>query len=163
MLIEAFRKLKGYELVLAGGLLPADKDYIRRLRLEAKNLNIRIVPNPSFDLLTRLYNASSIYWHAAGYRETNPENMEHFGISTVEAMSAGSVPVVYNGGGLPEIVREGRDGYLWTNIHELVNKTRRIITNPGKKLPQHAIARSKEFSTTKFTDGFDQLLTDITR
>lgn len=37
---------------------------------------------------------------------------EAFGISVVEAMAAGLAPVVSRNGGMPEIVEEGRNGYL---------------------------------------------------
>ena len=53
--------------------------------------------------------------------------MEHFGISTVEAMSAGAVPIVYRGGGQVEIVRDDENGMLWKTIDELTTKTRTII------------------------------------
>ncbi len=47
--------------------------------------------------LADLYARASIFWHAAGLgedAEDDPNRMEHFGISIVEAMSAGAVPVV---------------------------------------------------------------------
>ena len=43
-----------------------------------------------------LYRDAKIFWHAAGMKSDEtiyPELAEHFGISTVEAMSAGCVPV----------------------------------------------------------------------
>lgn len=171
VLIEAFRTalkkriFEGYELVLSGGMLPADESYLRRLKTAAKTLPVRILPNTSFKMLSSLYGSAMIYWHAAGYHETNPEHMEHFGISTVEAMSAGAVPVVFNGGGLPEIVREGENGYLWANIDELLVKTRTIISGGPLRasLSKKAKGRSEKFSTVKFTSEFDKLLTGIKR
>lgn len=158
VLIEAFRSVRGYELVLAGGLLDPDKPYLARLRTAAKTLPVRLLPNISFEKLGDLYNSAEVYWHAAGYRETNPERMEHFGITTVEAMSAGAIPVVYNGGGLTEIVREGEDGYLWTTTTELIQKTAKAIH--GK----HTLSmrsRAGQFSEKIFTASFDALLATI--
>jgi glycosyltransferase involved in cell wall biosynthesis len=86
--------------------------------------------------------------------------MEHFGISTVEAMSAGGVPVVYNGGGLPEIVRDGKDGFLWKSTDELIDKTVSIIAGTGN-YSEKAVRRSKEFSVNRFTNAFDALLAAI--
>lgn len=160
VLIEAFRKIQGYELVFAGGLLPADEPYLKRLKLAAKNLRVRFVPNISFEKMVEVYNQARIYWHGAGYHETNPERMEHFGITTVEAMSAGAIPVVYHGGGLPEIVREGKDGYLWANTDELLEKTKKVIMRSDTF---SAVNRAKEFSTEKFTASFDRLLESITK
>ena len=39
---------------------------------------------------------------------------EHFGITTVEAMAAGCVPVVIDKADQREIVRHVTDGYRWT-------------------------------------------------
>jgi len=38
-------------------------------------------------------------------------SLEHFGITTVEAMAAGCVPLVYDSGGQAEIVSSGYNGY----------------------------------------------------
>ncbi len=55
--------------------------------------------------------------------------MEHFGITTGEAMSAGCVPVVINKGGQPEIVRDGVDGFVWNDSRELKEITLKLITD----------------------------------
>ena len=47
--------------------------------------------------LDALYRRAAVYWHATGLGEdldADPVRAEHFGITTVEAMSAGAVPVV---------------------------------------------------------------------
>jgi len=43
---------------------------------------------------------------------------EHFGITIVEAMSAGCVPVVHDSGGPKEIVN-GERGFRWQNLEEI--------------------------------------------
>lgn len=169
VLIEAFRKaaheLGEYSLVLAGGLLPSEVKYFEKLQLEAKGSAVRFYPNCSFSELTKLYNQASIYWHAAGIGGKRPESMEHFGITTVEAMSAGCVPIVHNAGGQSEIVRDGKTGFLWNDTGELIAKTQSILGD--KKLYEHmsqkATKRSKDFSVSVFTKAFDSLLNDITK
>ncbi|MBU4190339.1 MAG: glycosyltransferase, partial [Candidatus Thermoplasmatota archaeon] len=62
---------------------------------------------------------------AAGFgvdEEKEPEKVEHFGITTVEAAAAGCVPVVIRKGGQPEIVKEGINGLLWEKEEELIEK-----------------------------------------
>ena len=49
--------------------------------------------------------------------------MEHFGITTVEAMAAGCVPVVINKAGQREIVEDGVSGFLWNTWGELKDRT----------------------------------------
>src|SRR3989344_5565207 len=99
-LIMAFKnfladyKTKDWSLHLAGSAGDGDKDYLEQLKKMAEGLPIKFYPNLSYDKLIRLYGESSIYWHAAGFGETDPTKMEHFGIAIVEAMAGGCVPVV---------------------------------------------------------------------
>lgn len=166
VMIELFRKaakskkFPEFELALAGGLQPADKTYIDSLRRSAKGLPVRLYPNCTFDTLTRLYNESRIYWHAAGFGQRRPEDMEHFGITTVEAMSAGCIPVVFNGGGQSEIITHN----LWTTPDECIDMTEHIILNKKEQdgFRKDVIQRSKKFSVETFTKAFDNLLSDIT-
>ncbi|MEK7543332.1 MAG: glycosyltransferase family 4 protein [Patescibacteria group bacterium] len=169
VLIEAFAKgfkntkWNGWRLVLAGGFLPGDQDYVDALKKKTKGLPICIEPNISHDQLTDYYCRASVYWHAAGYGETDPRWMEHFGITTVEAMSAGAVPVVFAGGGQPEVVDDGKNGFLWRTVDELLGKTNDVIMNKdgAMDLRKNAIEKSKQFSVNRFCDAFDALLTKI--
>jgi glycosyltransferase involved in cell wall biosynthesis len=86
--------------------------------------------------------------------------MEHFGIATVEAMSAGAVPLVYAAGGQTEIVVDGVNGELWTSEKELVDGTISLVTDATKykKLQKSAMVRSEIFNTDRFTRAFDGLI-----
>ncbi len=162
VLIEIFRKgkFKDYTLVLSGGFQPSDQKYFNSLLSSAKKLSVKLFPNVPYEKLVGLYNEARIYWHAAGYGETRPEHMEHFGITTVEAMSAGCIPVVYNGGGQSEIVSRN----LWNTPDECLDETRHIIQSKGalNGFGQDLIRQSKKFSVEAFTKAFDALLSDIT-
>ena len=166
VLIEVFRKAmkaklySGFELKLAGGLQPADKAYFDALKKAAKGLPVRFFPNCTFSTLTALYNESLVYWHAAGYSATKPEHMEHFGITTVEAMSAGCIPVVFIGGGQAEIINRN----LWTTPDECLEMTEHIIQNVKTQnaLREDMIQRAKRFNVLTFTKAFDSLLSDVT-
>lgn len=169
VLIQAFaqglkdKKLNGWKLILAGALLSSDQDYLDKLIEMAKGLPITIEANISHTRLVDYYLKSKIYWHGSGYGETDPRWMEHFGITTVEAMSAGAVPVVYDGGGQPEIVKDGENGFLWRTTRELLEKTDGIITNKNlaETLRKNAIRTSKQFSVSRFCGAFDRLLYEI--
>ncbi|MFC1653750.1 glycosyltransferase family 4 protein [Patescibacteria group bacterium] len=155
VLISAFKKLnkKNWKLVLAGGVLHGD-EYVNKLREEAKGLNIEIKTNLSYKNLKTLYSKAKIFWHAAGYDldvAKNPEKAEHFGISTVEAMSAESIPIVYNAGGLKEIVSHNKTGYLWSTVDELVLETQKVIKSEPKIL-ENVVKKSQQFSQGVFDE-----------
>lgn len=170
VLISSFERLlrikrySGYQLAIAGGVLHSDDDAVVKLRQHATGLPVTFYPNCPHETLVPLYEQASVYWHAAGYGETKPENMEHFGIAPVEAMSAGAVPLVFNGGGLPEIVTDGENGYLWKTIDELVSKTADILSDPPllTKLSERAVSSAIRFSMPIFTEKIDTLVSGVT-
>jgi glycosyltransferase involved in cell wall biosynthesis len=165
VLIEAFAKLpkkSKWKLVIAGGVLHGDK-VVADLRSKVSGKNIEILSNLGWEDIADLYAKASVYWHAAGYGldlVENPEKAEHFGISTVEAMSAGAVPVVFDGGGLPEIVTHNTHGYLWKTPQELVTYTLNIIQDDDLRiqLGKAASIRAREFSTEVFEREFKKII-----
>lgn len=157
LLINTFKKiyennLKDWSLHLVGGMGDGDKQYLEKLKKIAENLPIKFYPNLGYDELMKLYGDSSIYWHAQGFGEEDPTKMEHFGITTVEAMVGGCVPVVIGKGGQTEIVEDGKSGLLWNRLDELENLTQKLALdqNLWKKLSQGAKKRSKLFSKERF-------------
>jgi len=161
LLIEAFKDLlksgiKGWRMVIVGKVEdPQSLKIISGLRSKIKGLPIAIKTDLEHKRLRFLYGQSSIYWHAAGYGadlNKNPERAEHFGISTVEAMAAGAVPFSFSAGGQLEIIRNGENGFLWNNPHELISLTKKIIDDDKlrEKISISAIRRSENFSREIF-------------
>ena len=164
VLIEAFKKMKikGWKLMIVGGD-EEGKRYVANLKKKSQRFPIEIITNPRFDDLKRFYGQSKIFWTAAGFgfdEEKEPEKAEHFGITTVEAMAAGCVPIVIKKGGQPEIVSEGRNGLLWTSEEELREKTLRMVNNQSEwlKLSMAAQKRAKDFSQERFCEEIQKLL-----
>lgn len=158
VMIKSFRKLyedrelKDWSLHLAGSAGEGDREYVQQLENQAKGLPINFYPNLSYDKLIKLYGESLIYWHAAGFGEDDPTKMEHFGITTVEAMAGGCVPVVIGKGGQVEIVEDGKSGLLWNNLEELENLTLKLIKdeNLWHKMSEEAQVRAGNFNKDKF-------------
>lgn len=130
--IELF---KDYEYHLVGAISKAHEDikYLDEIKKIASQVeNIFIHENCKYDDLMDLYRKAKIFWHATGYNideNAEPEKMEHFGITTVEAMSYGAVPVVINKGGQKETVILQKEGFLWNNESECIEKTKFLIDN----------------------------------
>jgi len=162
--LYADRELNGWEYHLVGGLASnsAVQKYFKDCKEEAKGYPIYLHANAPFEVLKELYGKSRIFWHATGLGEDenkHPELMEHFGITTVEAMSAGCVPIVINKGGQPEIVENGISGFVFETLNELNKHTIRLIDNDAlwKKGSEACIRRSQEFSLSKFETRMKQI------
>ena len=144
-----------------GGLgpTPGHRAYFERLLALAAPSDAQVVANIDRGELKGLYERASIFWHAAGYGEdqnTRPIFVEHFGISTVEAMAAGCVPVVINKGGQPEIVEHGINGFVWETLDELRDYTMRLINDDAlrAKMSEAARKRAQVFSREAFVTNF---------
>ena len=140
LLIDAFRRLcesgiQNWRYVFAGACSESaeDRAYVSRLRENAADLPVEIQTNLTGTAINKLLSESSILWHAMGHGidpQACPHRMEHFGMVATEAQSAGAVPIVFCGGGLPEIVTPGRDGFLWSTIDELVEQSAKLASDP---------------------------------
>ena len=144
---------------LAGGAGEGDKEYIESLKKMAQGYEVYFYPNLSFEDLKILFGESQIYWHATGFGEDDPKKFEHFGITVVEAMAAGCIPVVINKGGLKEIVDQGINGYLWDTIDQLKEFTLSITEQKSlEKFTKNSIQKSKDFSKEKFVEKIRKLV-----
>jgi glycosyltransferase involved in cell wall biosynthesis len=165
-MLEVYRQLNadhslGWEYFCVGGLgaTPEHKAYFERLSNIASASGAHLVANVARGELTNLYERASIFWHAAGYGEdqnVRPIFVEHFGISTVEAMAAGCVPVVINKGGQAEIVEHGVNGFLWETLDELRDHTTRLINDDElrARMSEAARTRAQMFSRETFVANF---------
>lgn len=145
--------LVNWRLVLIGSV--EDKAYARQVTQLAKDLPVTILHQVTRAELNAWYKRAKIYWHATGYEidETlHPEKVEHFGISTVEAMAAGCAPVVINKGGQKEIMQNGLQSYLWNTTDECVTKTAELIANPNQLQNVQLMAqeRAQQFNQEHF-------------
>jgi glycosyltransferase involved in cell wall biosynthesis len=169
LLIREFQKLvnradlKSWRLVLAGGAGVGTGNFIQELKTQAQNHPIDILPNPDFRLLKKLYSQAKIFWSASGYGinpEKEPEKCEHFGITVVEAMTAGAVPIAVNLGGHPEIITHHKNGFLWGSPEDLRAYTLNLINDQTdwQTLSQAAQSRAQAFSTQNFVSNFSQII-----
>lgn len=113
-------------LVIIGSLNVSDKscvDYYNNVLSEVVDDRVKVISNCTHSEKISYLTRASIYLHAAGLgtEVDNPEAMEHFGMSLVESMSYGCVPIVFNGGGLPEIVGQEFSSKLFSSYEEMVN------------------------------------------
>jgi glycosyltransferase involved in cell wall biosynthesis len=161
-MIEVFSKLtrdwpdivRGWKFILAGGSLPNNR-YLSELdnliaQQAATNIELRV--NIPIAELKSLYQEATLFWHLCGLTQRDPSEVEHFGMTTAEAMQNGTVPIVYDGGGLRETVDHGVNGFRVRSRAELIEYSVRLFLDQGlvKELGQAARVRARTFSRANF-------------
>lgn len=154
--------MTGWQLILVGSI--EDTEYVTKLQKAKGSLPITFLHDVTREKLVELYKKSSIYWHATGYEideDIHPEKVEHFGISTIEAMAAGAVPVVHFKGGQKEILGDDLRELGWLNMAEGILKTSQIITNSTqtKTFAMKVERRANIFSKMHFDKRIKELFT----
>ncbi|MFH1561216.1 MAG: glycosyltransferase family 4 protein, partial [Patescibacteria group bacterium] len=169
VLLDAFCQmvdagLSGWRLVLIGGSLsePSQNQFLGQLKKQASDYPVEFLVNASFSDLKDYYARAKIFWHGAGYwadEKKEPWAVEHFGMTPVEAMSAGCVPVVIDKGGLKEIVRRGV-GERWQTVSELKEKTLKLINDSDlwRSYQKESLAVCQKFSKKVFSDNLKELI-----
>lgn len=168
VMIQVFKKMvdngfSGWRFVIGTSVLEKDITAFEQMKNLAKGYPITFLINQSNKNLWQIYAKAKIYWHASGYGEDlslHPELAEHFGISTVEAMSAGAVPIVINAGGQKEIVQNAENGFLWDSLEALADKTNLLAKNVKlwERLSDNAKETAKKFSKEKFSENITKLI-----
>jgi glycosyltransferase involved in cell wall biosynthesis len=172
---RAFAKLRqelpglagDWRLVLAGGVEEGGNDYLRRVEeVAADNPGVEIRTNISAEELAELYRRASLFWHLCGAGARDPGLCEHFGMTVAEAMRYGLVPIVFDGGGMPEIVDDGATGYRVAGSAGLLERTLELMidTDLRRRLGAAAAETAARFGLQRFAtevrEIFDELLTD---
>lgn len=156
--------LSNWEFHLIGGVAPGEihQEYVNKIKNEIEGYPIFLHLDAPFSELKEILSVTKIYWHATGLDESNdkaPILMEHFGITTVEAMAAGCVPVVINRGGQPEVVTAGT-GFIWETREELISYTNQLIADAAllNKMSKAALQRSTQFNKNRFYRELEDIL-----
>jgi glycosyltransferase involved in cell wall biosynthesis len=76
--------------------------------------------------------------------------MEHFGISVVEAMSSGLIPLVYKQGGPAEILSQFPE-LIYDSIDDLVEKTLKLAELDLNVIRNRLIQESRKYNVQNFT------------
>lgn len=169
MFVNNKDKFKDYEYHLVGAVSNYEEDieYLNKIKEIASYAdNVYIHENYPFKELMNLYRKAKIFWHGTGYlvdENLEPEKMEHFGITTVEAMSFGAIPVVINKGGQKETVQEGINGYRWNDEEECINKTLKVINDEEKRkeMAEICVEEAKKYSIDAFFEANRRLFNEL--
>jgi L-malate glycosyltransferase len=91
-----------------------------------------------------------------------PSELESFGLAALEAMACGVPAVCSRVGGVPEVIRDGVEGYLVEpgDVGTMAERVLRILTEPGRREEMGRAARrraSDKFCSTKIIPLYEDL------
>ncbi len=149
LFLEIARRLSEVKFAIIGSVSPEREPYFHHLQQIAP-VNVSFVMSPLRrvkDVLAR----AKIYVHCA--------RNEHFGITVVEGMAAGCVPVVHDSGGPREIVTD-EVGYRWRFVEDAVNQISSVIRDESlrRELSRRAVSRAEQFRPEAFESGLEKVL-----
>ena len=147
--LEIARRIPAVDFAIVGSISTERRSYYESLRAEAPS-NVSFIVSP-LRKVREVLGRAKVYVHTA--------LNEHFGITIVEAMSAGCVPVVHNSGGPIEIVSQDV-GYRWTSIGEAAKQVSTIIENDDlqKEKSRAAAVRAELFGPNQFESGIGKVI-----
>lgn len=173
VMIEALDELaqrgNTVDLHLVGSVPPEaeHRDYLAACLERARGLRVHFHVDAPSETVMELLESCSFYWHAAGFGVDpllRPDQCEHFGISVVEAMSAGLVPFVVANGGPAQIVEDGVSGFHYSDRAQLVSLTEAALRARPSDLAamrERAVLRSQNYSYEAFRKRWTDLAAEI--
>jgi glycosyltransferase involved in cell wall biosynthesis len=152
--IKIAKILKDLEFTIIGSLTPANRPYFTSLQKMISNYGlqkmVRLIPNATNQELIDEMSASTVYLHTmAG---------EHFGISIVEAMAAGLVPVVPTYGGCSEIVPSE---FQYGTLEEAARHISKNIEGYDKEKRRLLYQTATQFSPFRFRKMMQQYIEQV--
>lgn len=101
--------LRGWQFYIVGSVDPNMEDYLSYLRQLAQGYPIFFHLDANDETVENILGLSAFYWHMTGITMPEiPGAQEHLGLTPLEAMACGAVPICYKSGGPLETIEHGR-------------------------------------------------------
>ncbi len=152
-----------WKMYVVGGMEDSQVGYVDEVRAAGAGFPVEVIANAPRKTVEKLLSTASVFWSATGYSEDEhktPWANEHFGMTTVEAMAGGCVPIVIDRAGQKEIVGENVDGFRWTTPEQLQQRTAEVAADEHlrERLSAAATVRAQEYSEDAFADRWHSIV-----
>ncbi|NLY25344.1 MAG: glycosyltransferase family 4 protein [Bacteroidales bacterium] len=138
-------------LIIAG--IIQDEEYFNtRVKPFLKEGKIEYIGSVGDDRRDALLGNARLLVHPISFNEP-------FGLSIVEAMACGTPVVAFNKGSMPELIVDGRNGFLAENSGDAIEKIRRIDTISRQSCREHVEQNfSKEIMAGRYIEVYQKIL-----
>lgn len=136
------------------GPMPVERDYFRDVFTPAIEAAGSLV-----EYLGELEGADRDTLFAESYASLMPGSWpEPFGLAAIEALACGTPVIARRVGALPEIIRDGVDGFLGDDVDELASKVGRVDDLDRAVIRASVLER---FSAGRMTDGYEAIYREM--
>jgi glycosyltransferase involved in cell wall biosynthesis len=144
--IEAAKKA-GVKLIIAGHTYQNEGYWHSHIEKNIDGANIRYIGEQNSEQkITWLQNAKALLF---------PTQCEEvFGYTMIEAMSCGTPVIGWNNGAIPEVIKNGKSGYVVNNVEEMVEAIKNIDKISRKETRERV---ENFFSIKKMIAGYQKV------
>lgn len=136
----------GYPIKIAG-LIQDQNYYNRDIAPKLNDKNVTYLGNVSQEEGNRLLGGAKALLHPITFDEP-------FGLSVAEAMMCGTPVIAFNRGSMPELIRDGKTGYLVRTIDKAVDAVKKLADISSKDCRTHAL---EKFGIDTMADSYVQV------
>lgn len=136
-------------LIIAAKLDDADRVYFRHFvepRLSSNGL-IKWVGEVNETERNKLMSEAMAFLHPVTWREP-------FGLTLIEAMACGCPIIAFNQGSIPEIIVDGKTGFIVDDIEEMITKISEIPRIDRGECRRHVL---KNFNAERMAEAYEEL------
>src|SRR5918911_1613961 len=149
--INVARLLGNVKFKVIGSLIPINRPYFNYLDKMIQDYGLKdkitLIPNATNEEIIDAMSESMVYLHTM--------YGEHFGVSIIEAMAAGLMPIIPSYGGCSEIVPPE---YQYTTLKDAASCISRNIDEYDNKKRTYVYDIAKQFSTSRFRKMMQQYI-----
>lgn len=135
-------------LIIAAKLDETDREYFKEyIEPRINGEQIRWIGEVDEAERNKLMSSAMALLHPVTWREP-------FGLTLIEAMACGTPVVAFNKGSIPEIIVDGKTGFVVKDVEEMILAITKISQIDRKECRKHVL---KHFTARKMTDNYEQL------
>lgn len=144
--VQVAHRLK-MPLILAAKLEPSEQAYFDTEVKPYLNDDIRWIGEVTEEERNQLMSKAHCFLHPGTWQEP-------FGLTLIEAMACGAPVIAFNKGSIPEIIEQGKTGFIVKNLADMVKAVKKVNTIDRSYCRNYAL---EHFSSQKMVDEYEKL------
>ncbi len=134
-------------LIIAAKLEPTDRPYYYEYVEPYLSDTIRWIGEVDEEKRNELMSKAKAFMHPVTWREP-------FGLTLIESMACGTPVVAFRMGSIPEIVKDGKTGFVVDHIEEMIDAVTRLDEIDRNECRRHAL---ENFNAEKMASGYEKV------